>query len=406
MMTFITTVRAIRDTPVYRGFACLLLLAGLLLGSLLGASSAGVAVMTTANATVVTNCRKDLAQRLKLPVEDITTVDTREKVWTDAALGMPEPEKMYAQVLTPGWRIVLEARSTRYLYTTSDRAIRFGGPLSLWDSSMLYVEPVADEPNMNGDLYQCSLIGTNHIRLVSGVSASYPQAKGMILFTRRTSRSGYDLLSVRAGKGAREHRLYGAFYIGEAALNETQDTWAAFVRTGLGSGWSVAVAKVGDKTPVTLPLPDGVQPKEIAWSNERIMILTSNGTAMMPCYETTPTAAAPAWKAVDCVRFPGALDYVLNKSESLEITQTGTKEQPSVEVARVWFTGDRNDAATINGLTLRGDALFSGYAFIWGEQNGQTAVYSVQFRSGEVTPGYHGEYRNPKLFKFPPINKP
>jgi hypothetical protein len=38
------------------------------------------------------------------------------KTWSDASLGCPEPEMMYAQVLTPGYQIILEAGGTHYDY--------------------------------------------------------------------------------------------------------------------------------------------------------------------------------------------------------------------------------------------------------------------------------------------------
>jgi len=357
---------------------------------------------------VAAKCRKDLAGRLKVPAEQIAVVDVQAKVWPDAALGMPEPGKVYAQVQTPGWRIVLEAQGTRYLYTASERTCRFGGPLPLWDFSMLYVQPVADEPNLNGDLYQCALAGTNHVRLASGVSSYYPQEKGMILFTRRTSRSGFDLLSMKAGENKEPQRLYSAFAIGAATLNEAQDTWAAFVRPGLGSGWMVVVARIGQQDTITrVALPATWQPQRISLANNRVMIQVSTEKGTTAYYELSPPEATSTWTNIDASRFPGALDYVLNKSETLEITQAGTKEQPSVEVARVWFTGDRKVVATLPGLTLRGDALLgAGYAFIWGEQHGKAAAFTVQISTGEVTPGYHGAGQDFKPFIYPPITKP
>lgn len=61
----------------------------------------------------------DLAQRLGLP-ESAITVRTVESVeWPDASLGCPRPGMMYAQVITPGYRIVLEAAGQTYEYHTS-----------------------------------------------------------------------------------------------------------------------------------------------------------------------------------------------------------------------------------------------------------------------------------------------
>jgi hypothetical protein len=46
---------------------------------------------------------------------------------------------------------------------------------------------------------------------------------------------------------------------------------------------------------------------------------------------------------------------MLNKSESLEVTQINENGKPAVEVAKVWFTGDRNVVAKISGFTMKGN---------------------------------------------------
>lgn len=43
---------------------------------------------------------------------DVVSVETWE--WPDASLGCPEPGKSYAQVITPGYRVILEAEGERY----------------------------------------------------------------------------------------------------------------------------------------------------------------------------------------------------------------------------------------------------------------------------------------------------
>lgn len=384
----------------------LFLLTLLALGCMLMGARASAADKGKTTPAIVAKCQQDLAKRLKLPAKDIEIVDVQERLWTDSSLGITEQGKAYAKIMAPGWSIVLGAKSTQYLYTASDSVLKFGGPKSLWNSSMLYLLPAKGESNLNFDLYQCSLIGTNHILLISGIASYSPQAKGVVLVTRRTSRSGYDLLSMRPGEGGKAQRLYSALFIGEAALNKTQDNWAAVVRPALGSGWNVGIARVGEEKTVIMPTPDDMQPKSIAWSGGKVMILVNKDQRMV-CYETTPTAAAPEWKAVDITRYPGELDYVLSKSTSLDIEQTGTREKPVVEVTTVWFTGDRDPVATIDGLTLGGNELLDyGYAFIWGEQKGKPAVYTVRISTGEVTPGFCGTCQDIKPFEYAPITMP
>ena len=64
--------------------------------------------------------RRELAQDLGVPVEQIA-VETVEAVeWPDASLGAPQPGYMYAQVITPGYRIPLRHGAERYEYHASE----------------------------------------------------------------------------------------------------------------------------------------------------------------------------------------------------------------------------------------------------------------------------------------------
>lgn len=360
-----------------------------------------------ANSSMVANCKADLAKRLKIGADQITLVESQPTSWPDAALGMPEPGKMYAQMITPGLRVILEARSTKYLYTTGAKAFRYAGPVALWSQSLLYTKPVADEPNLNGDLYQCSLLGTNCVRVASGVSDFYPQANGAILYTQRTSRSGFDLYYLKVGKNAKPTKLDSEFAFASAALNDSQNKWAAIVGPGLGLEWKVAVSsESGEKTEnKVFPVPNEVRFDQIAWSGDKVMILGKAGERMV-CYEISPSDAKPEWKAVQVHEFPGLPDYMLNKSESLEIREAKINPGQAVEVAKVWFTGDRNVVARIEGVTLRGDTLLAGgFAFIWGEKDSKPVAYTVDISTGEVIPA-SGIGDDIKPFIYPPKKSP
>ncbi len=60
--------------------------------------------------------RQDLAQRLGIAAETIAVTAVRAVDWPDTSLGCPEPGKMYAQVITPGYEIILEADGEAYAY--------------------------------------------------------------------------------------------------------------------------------------------------------------------------------------------------------------------------------------------------------------------------------------------------
>ncbi|MGQ9675921.1 MAG: hypothetical protein ACUVX1_09660 [Chloroflexota bacterium] len=69
-------------------------------------------------ARAVEACQRDLAKRLNVPAEEVTVLEVEEVEWPDSSLGCPEPGKMYAQVITPGYRVLLKAKSQTYEYHT------------------------------------------------------------------------------------------------------------------------------------------------------------------------------------------------------------------------------------------------------------------------------------------------
>jgi hypothetical protein len=73
---------------------------------------------TQAQNPLVRQAKEDLAQRLNVPIEDIELLMYEQVVWRDSSLGCPQPGIMYAQVITPGLRVILEAGGKRYEYHT------------------------------------------------------------------------------------------------------------------------------------------------------------------------------------------------------------------------------------------------------------------------------------------------
>jgi len=60
--------------------------------------------------------KEDLSRRLGLSPQEISVVSVEAVPWPDASLGCPQPGMMYAQVITPGFRVVLEAEGHTYVY--------------------------------------------------------------------------------------------------------------------------------------------------------------------------------------------------------------------------------------------------------------------------------------------------
>lgn len=82
--------------------------------------------------------KADLAKRVNLTPDQISVVSVESVKWSDAGIGCPEPGKVYAQVITPGFRIVLRADGTAYTYHT-------GG------NKVILCQPEATPPSMEKD---------------------------------------------------------------------------------------------------------------------------------------------------------------------------------------------------------------------------------------------------------------
>lgn len=59
---------------------------------------------------------QDLSERLGIEPDEITLVEAREVVWSNASLGCPQPGMAYADVLTSGYLIILNANNFEFEY--------------------------------------------------------------------------------------------------------------------------------------------------------------------------------------------------------------------------------------------------------------------------------------------------
>ena len=76
-----------------------------------------------AQAAAIEAARRDAAQRLNTTPESLQLDDVEARQWPDRALGCPRQGVLYAQVLTPGYLIVLSSGSRRLEYHTDDRGM-------------------------------------------------------------------------------------------------------------------------------------------------------------------------------------------------------------------------------------------------------------------------------------------
>jgi hypothetical protein len=62
--------------------------------------------------------KQDLAQRLSVSIDQISVISAVTTEWPDASLGCPKAGLVYAQIVTPGYRITLEQAQKQYDYHT------------------------------------------------------------------------------------------------------------------------------------------------------------------------------------------------------------------------------------------------------------------------------------------------
>jgi hypothetical protein len=63
--------------------------------------------------------RENLAEKLGLSTASVTLVEIQGVEWPDSCLGIVQEEVMCAQVITPGFRVVMEAEGQMYTYRTN-----------------------------------------------------------------------------------------------------------------------------------------------------------------------------------------------------------------------------------------------------------------------------------------------
>jgi hypothetical protein len=66
------------------------------------------------------NAARALSATTATPVEEIKIISWERREWPDACLGLPQEDEMCAQVITPGWVVVLRDGVQEHIYRTDD----------------------------------------------------------------------------------------------------------------------------------------------------------------------------------------------------------------------------------------------------------------------------------------------
>ncbi len=73
---------------------------------------------TFAPREIIEKAKADLVKQFGVNANQIRIMEARAVNWPDASLGCPQPDLAYAQVLSPGYWVLLEADGKQYPYHT------------------------------------------------------------------------------------------------------------------------------------------------------------------------------------------------------------------------------------------------------------------------------------------------
>lgn len=251
--------------------------------------------------------------------------------------------------------------------------------------SLGYIRTDRSDPNLNGDLVCVSLRGANPQVLLRGINGFTPCANGAIMAVRRTSRSGHDLLFLAADRVDQPIKLASAFAFGALVLSPNGKQWAALVRTGVGSGWSLMRGDIGSTVaPRIIELPERSARPRLWWDEGGLLLQLDRDR-----YEMAADAAE--WRPTTRSSTDG-LEFVLNKSQTLTVEEVESNGKPSVKVAVRWFTGSEDAVATVAGLRLTGFELTPDKRFllVTGHVGDASRAVVVDVPTGEVIDALKG----------------
>lgn len=192
-----------------------------------------------------------LAAELGVPAAEMTVVSAEPVEWNDACLGVTGPDEMCAQVITPGYRVVVEAGGEQHTYHTdsSGSSLRLAPaqqaaadkPIPALDFDLTYNGPLELG---SSDTSRCAqmTIASGEVRLVEcgGEETALPLPEGLA--------STLDDLRGRLGSFTYETDSEQVTFqgSGESAGPEWQRAvlaWARITRAELASGQTSAAAR-------------------------------------------------------------------------------------------------------------------------------------------------------------------
>ncbi len=131
-----------------------------LIGSVLMVFTIGCTVQSTTDSlttpapgseTLVSLSKNDLAQKIGLPETNIRLVSVDATSFGDTSLGVSEPGGIYAQVITPGFIIVLNANGKDYEYHSDmNNRVVFYAPIKTKPETTVIIGTQTTTPALPG----------------------------------------------------------------------------------------------------------------------------------------------------------------------------------------------------------------------------------------------------------------
>lgn len=97
-----------------RRIAATLCLSGLVAACPADPGAGGPAASADRDTPPEVAARRAVAEALGTAPDAVTVISVEPREFADASLGCPQPGMAYAQVLTPGWQVVVEAEGRRF----------------------------------------------------------------------------------------------------------------------------------------------------------------------------------------------------------------------------------------------------------------------------------------------------
>ena len=69
---------------------------------------------------VIVQIQNQVSQALSAAAEQIQIEMVEQRDWPDACLGLPNPDEACAEVITPGWLVVVDVGGTEYRYRVDE----------------------------------------------------------------------------------------------------------------------------------------------------------------------------------------------------------------------------------------------------------------------------------------------